>query len=140
MTLAFLDTNVVLYLLDGDAAKADRAEVIVRAGGVVSTQVLNEFASVAARKLGLTARDIRAVTQAVRSTCRVVAIDERVHDLAVDLFERHLLSFYDAAIVAAAMLAGADRLLSEDFSTGMRFGDLVVENPFRDGDALTPAD
>jgi len=50
---AFLDTNVLLYLLSGDAAKADRAEKLIAAGGVVSVQVLNEFTSVASRKLGM---------------------------------------------------------------------------------------
>jgi predicted nucleic acid-binding protein len=47
----FFDTNVLLYLLSKDTAKADRAEVLLASGGVVSVQVLNEFASVASRKL-----------------------------------------------------------------------------------------
>ena len=49
----FLDTNVLLYLLSGDADKADRAEELIADGGVISVQVLNEFASVASRKFGL---------------------------------------------------------------------------------------
>jgi predicted nucleic acid-binding protein len=48
---SFFDTNVLLYLLSNDAAKADRAEALLASGGVVSVQVLNEFASVAKRKL-----------------------------------------------------------------------------------------
>jgi predicted nucleic acid-binding protein len=47
----FLDTNVLLYLLSKDAAKADRAEALFATCGIVSVQVLNEFASVATRKL-----------------------------------------------------------------------------------------
>jgi predicted nucleic acid-binding protein len=50
----FLDTNVLLYLLSKDAAKADRAEALLATGGIVSVQVLNEFASVATRKLAMT--------------------------------------------------------------------------------------
>jgi predicted nucleic acid-binding protein len=38
---AFFDTNVVLYLLSADAAKADRAEELLAAGGTISVQVLN---------------------------------------------------------------------------------------------------
>ena len=53
---AFFDTNVLLYLLSGDAAKADRAEELLAAGGVISAQVLNEFAAVARRKLALPGR------------------------------------------------------------------------------------
>jgi predicted nucleic acid-binding protein len=50
----FLDTNVILYLLSGDATKADRAQALLDAGGTISVQVLTEFASVARRKLGCT--------------------------------------------------------------------------------------
>ena len=39
----FFDTNVVLYLLSADAAKADRAEELLAIGGTISVQVLNEF-------------------------------------------------------------------------------------------------
>ena len=46
---SFFDTNVLLYLLSKDAAKADLAEALLAIGGVVSVQVLNEFASVATR-------------------------------------------------------------------------------------------
>lgn len=42
----FLDSNVILALLSTDAAKADRAEEIVAAGGIISVQVLNEVVSV----------------------------------------------------------------------------------------------
>ena len=51
---SFFDTNVLLYLLSKDAAKADLAEALLATGGVVSVQVLNEFASVATRKLAMT--------------------------------------------------------------------------------------
>jgi hypothetical protein len=47
----FFDTTVLLYLLSGDPAKADAAEMLVASGGIVSVQVLNEFASLATRKL-----------------------------------------------------------------------------------------
>jgi len=50
---AFFDTNVLLYLLSEDAAKADRAEDLLAGGGVISVQVLNELAAVTSRKLGL---------------------------------------------------------------------------------------
>ena len=34
----FLHTNVLLYLLSADAAKADRAEELLTAGGVISVR------------------------------------------------------------------------------------------------------
>jgi predicted nucleic acid-binding protein len=43
----FIDTNVLLYLLSANELKAGRAEEIVACKGIISVQVLNEFASVA---------------------------------------------------------------------------------------------
>ena len=49
----FVDTNVLLYLISADAAKADRAEQVLAGRIVISVQVLNEFAIVARRKRSL---------------------------------------------------------------------------------------
>ncbi|MGA8419687.1 MAG: PIN domain-containing protein, partial [Pseudolabrys sp.] len=68
---SFFDTNVLLYLLSKDAAKADLAEALLATGGVVSVQVLNEFASVATRKLAMTIPEIREVLSTIRAVCNV---------------------------------------------------------------------
>jgi len=128
----FFDTNVILYLLSGDEARADRAEKELTAGGVVSVQVLNEFASVASRKLKMSIADIREVLATIRAVCTIVPISEETHDAGLQLAERHGLSVYDAMIVAAALLAGCKTLLSEDMQDGQVFeGRLKVRNPFR---------
>jgi predicted nucleic acid-binding protein len=128
----FLDTNVLLYLLSGDEPRADRAEGELNAGGVVSVQVLNEFASVASRKLRMSIADIREVLAAVRSACRVMPIGEDTHDLGLQVAERYGLSIYDAMIVASALLAGCTTIVSEDMQHGQILeGQLEVRNPFR---------
>jgi predicted nucleic acid-binding protein len=128
----FFDTNVILYLLSGDEARADRAEKELTAGGVVGVQVLNEFASVASRKLKMSIADIREVLATIRAVCTIVPISEETHDAGLQLAERHGLSVYDAMIVAAALLAGCKTLLSEDMQDGQVFeGRLKVRNPFR---------
>lgn len=38
-TDSFFDTNVLLYLLSGDAAKADRAEAVLARGGTISVRI-----------------------------------------------------------------------------------------------------
>ena len=49
MSKPFVDSNIVLSLLSGDAAKADQALALLEAGGVISVQVLNEVTSVCLR-------------------------------------------------------------------------------------------
>ena len=41
----FFDSNVLLYLLSSEDAKADRVEALLRRNGVISVQVLNEVAA-----------------------------------------------------------------------------------------------
>ena len=130
-TEAFFDTNVLLYLLSGDASKADRAENLVAAGGVISVQVLNEFASVASRKLGMSWAEIREVLETVRAVCRVEPISLETHDRGLALSERYGFSIYDSMILASALLAGCDALFTEDLQDGQSVdGKLTVRNPF----------
>jgi len=127
----FFDTNIILYLLSGDAAKADRAEDLLAQGETISTQVLNEFASVAARKLRMPWQDIREVLQQVRSVCKVEPLTLQTHDKALQIAERHGFSFYDALIISAALLAGCRTLHSEDMQHSQIIdGRLTIHNPF----------
>jgi predicted nucleic acid-binding protein len=127
----FFDTNVLLYLLSDEPKKANRAEALVAAGGVVSVQVLNEFASVGGRKLGLTVAEIREVLAAVRAVCTVRAIDIDMHDRALDLAEQYRFSIYDALIVAAASSAACSVLYTEDLQHGQIIDGLLIQDPFR---------
>lgn len=130
MSRSFFDSNVILYLLSADAAKADKAEEIVAGGGVISVQVLNEVTSVCRRKLKMSWGDVAAVLAAVKSACKVVPLTIATHESAVDIAQRYGVSFYDANICAAAILSGADILVSEDMQDGMSIDGLVIRNPF----------
>jgi len=127
----FIDSNIVLYLLSADATKADRAEAVMAAGGVVSVQVLNEVMSVMRRKLGMTWAETDEVLAGLRAACTVEPLTTQTHDTGRHLAQRYGLSVYDAMIVSAAMLAGCDRFYSEDMQHGLLLeGQLQICNPF----------
>jgi predicted nucleic acid-binding protein len=126
----FFDTNVLMYFASANTAKADRSAEILKAGGVVSVQVLNEFAASARRKYAMPWTAVRAVLAAVRSTCAVVPLTETVHDLGLALAERRGVNLYDGMIVAAAQLAGCTTLYSEDMQDGLVIDQLTVRNPY----------
>ncbi len=131
---SFIDTNVLLYIASGDAAKAERAEQIVDAGGSISVQVLNEVAHVARRKMGLPWPETEAFLAMIRGLLAVQPVTLEVHDRGLALARRYGLSIYDAMIAAAALLAGAETLWSEDMRHGMLLdGRLRVVNPFLAG-------
>lgn len=127
---AFLDTNVLIYA-QAPEDKGEAARQTILAGGIISVQVLNEFAAVLRRKFGFeweviadAVADVRAALDPVRS------IDVAIHTEAVSIARSHGFSFYDSLIVASALEAGCDRLLTEDLQAGQRIGGLVVVNPF----------
>ncbi len=127
----FFDTNVLLYLLSSDTEKSDRAEQLLSAGGVISVQVLNEFASVASRRLKMSIEEIREVLTTIRAVCTVVPISEETHDEALRLAERYGLSIYDSLIVAAALIAECNTVVSEDMQDGQVLDRRVkIRNPF----------
>lgn len=129
----FFDSNVLLYLLSGDNRKADRAEAVIALGGIISVQVLNEFASVASRKLGMSYAEIRDVLDTVRAICQTQALTVDTHERGLDIAERFGFSLYDSMIVSSALQFGCSVLYSEDMQHGQEIeGQLVVVNPFLD--------
>ncbi len=132
MAERFFDTNVLLYLLSADAAKADRVEETLAAGATISVQVLNEFASVALRKLGMQAAEVRDALEPIVTVCKVVPLTIEIHQSGLQLAERYGFSFYDALIVAAAIDSGCTTLITEDLQHGQVIaGTLTISNPFR---------
>jgi len=128
---AFLDTNVLLYLLSSDTAKADRAEALLAGGATIGVQVLNEFVSVARRKLAMPWDEIAEVLGLIRQRCVVRDLTSAVHDQALSLARRHGFAWYDALIVGAALDAGCSVLYSEDMQDGLEVrAALRIRNPF----------
>jgi len=127
----FFDTNILVYAQQ-NGAKADKARALLAAGGVLSVQVLNEFAAVARRKLAKEWDEIgEAIEDALALVDPPLPLTVTLHATARAIARDHGLGFYDALIMAAALDAGCDTLFSEDLQHGGAFGTLRVVNPFR---------
>jgi predicted nucleic acid-binding protein len=128
---AFFDTSVLLYLLSDDDAKADQIETLLSARGVISVQVLNEFAAVSLRKLKMPLNEVREILDTFRAVCAVEPVTVETHERGLAVCERYKFSLYDSMIVAAALISGAKVLYSEDLQDGQLIDDqLRVANPF----------
>ncbi len=128
----FFDTNVLLYLLSAEPGRADRVEEVLAAGGTISVQVLNEFTSVALRKLGMRVAEVREALAPIIDICQVIALTTQIHQRGLAVAERYRFSFYDALIVAAALESGCTTLFSEDLQDGQVIDQtLTVRNPFQ---------
>lgn len=133
----FLDTNVLVYAHDVSAGpKHHKAKEILldlweKGNGIVSTQVLQEFYVVVTRKIPrpLSPGRAREIVESLLYWDVVVNDGEAVLE-AIDVSERHKLSFWDGLVVQAAMRGGAEVLLSEDLNPGQVINGVKVENPF----------
>ncbi|MEJ1969550.1 MAG: PIN domain-containing protein [Rhizomicrobium sp.] len=127
----FFDSNVLLYLASNDAVKAARSAALLTGGGTISIQVLDEFASVALRKLGRPMSDVRLALSGIRTLCAVAPTDIATHEMGLDIAERYKFSVYDSMLLAAAQRAGCTMFYSEDMKHGQKIGGLTIRNPFR---------
>ena len=131
MPASFFDANVLMYLASADSAKADRAEAVLRDGGAISVQMLNEIANVARRKMRMSWHETRGLLSSLRGLLAVHPVTVETHELGLALAERYSLAIYDALIAASALLAECDRLWSEDMQDGMAIDKrLRIVNPF----------
>ena len=127
---AFFDTNVLVYAVTAEPRKL-RADQILRAGGAVSVQVLNEFANVAYKKLQHDWTKIAFALERFKLSFDVILpLTVETHAAALILARDNRLPFYDALIIASAIEAGCDTLFTEDMQDGRTIGGLTIVNPF----------
>jgi predicted nucleic acid-binding protein len=129
---AFFDTNVLIYAVALDDPRNIRAEELLASGGMISVQILNEFVSVARRKILMPWRDVMRALDIFRVLCpSPLPITIEMHESALKIAERHGYGIYDALVLAAALEAGCAILYSEDFQDGQSIdGQLTIRNPF----------
>ena len=135
---AFVDTNVLLYASSTNPAEADKrnaARSLLAAGNYgFSVQVAQEFFVNATGKLKppLSNEDALRFLEGILPG-DIIGLDFSLFQEAVQLRERFQLSYWDAAIVAAAKRLGSTTLYSEDLNDGQAFDGVRVINPFRAG-------
>jgi predicted nucleic acid-binding protein len=130
-----LDTNVMVYFEGvNDAQRQLRAQLIVsniRPGNIVlPLQVLAEFTSRLSRERNWGPE--KAIARAeiwLRQFATQETNDAVFHD-ALYLSREHNLQFFDSIIVAAANIAGASLLLTEDLHEGFTWHGVTIANPF----------
>jgi predicted nucleic acid-binding protein len=136
-SLRFLDTNILLYSISRDlneATKHDRAIALIDAGNnALSVQVLQEFYVQATRTTRPDPLPHDIATGLIRTWLRfkVQEISVPIMTGALEIRAAHRLSYWDAAIVAAARALGCHELYSEDMSHGREIEGVTIINPFR---------
>ena len=133
---ALIDTNILVYSVSSHASekdKRDRARTLVKEVDFgTSAQILGEFYVTATQKIAEPLSEREAV-QFIGRLIRlpVIPIDSELVLEAIGLKQEHRVSYWDAAIIAAAYRLGARTIYSEDLSHDHVYGSIRVINPFR---------
>lgn len=136
--MVFIDTNIFVYAHDeSDLQKSNIArkllvELTGREKGYISTQVIQEFCTVTLRKslTPLKPKDVKKIIVELLSPLLAHKPDVDFYFRTLETYERYSLSFYDAAIVQAAIDLKCSIIYSEDLQAGAIYGKTKVINPF----------
>jgi len=134
-TRVFVDTNVLLYAVSDhpdEAEKRTRAlQLLARDDFGLSLQVMQEFFVNATTKLEppLTSEEAVGFLDRLQPVATAV-LDYKLFREAVRLRDRYQISYWDAAVIAAAKTMGATTLYSEDLADGQVYDSVRVVNPF----------
>lgn len=133
----FIDTNVFLYSISdrtGEQQKAQQArELLLTQNWGWSVQVAGEFyvtATSLKRPFQLTSTQAAEFIKTWLEFPTAI-IGPSTVTRALEIQQRFQLSYWDAAIVAAAQELGSHTLFTEDLSNGQSFDGITVVNPFR---------
>jgi len=137
----FVDTNILVYaarMKNDEPRKSAIANRLIQSERFcLSTQVLEEF-YVASQKSDAGKPTAAPLSQ--REAAEWVGWLETFCEVGTDVFlvlqaietsRNYRISYWDAAIIAAADRVSAAILYSEDLNHGQRYGSVQVMNPFR---------
>lgn len=135
--MKFIDSNVFVYAADSknhakrSVARKLISSAVLSGGYRINVQVLNEFSSVAYRKLGLAIEEIKAYLEMFRALS-VLPVSADVTEKGLDVMNRYGLQFYDSLLLVAASENGCDEFVSEDLNDGQIYCGMKAVNPFKE--------
>jgi len=135
--IRFIDTNVLLYSISRDPSEAQKRDIAIalldNEDIALSVQVLQEFYVQATRATRPDALPHDIAIGLLRTWLRfkVQEITVPIIMSALEIKAIYKMSYWDAAIVAAARALGCRELLSEDFSHVREVEGIIINNPCR---------
>ena len=140
--MRFLDTNILIYAVSpapDEVEKQRLAQRLLEMGDLaLSVQVLQEFYHQVTRpgRPGAITQDhaLQFIERIGHFPVQHITLD--VFREAVAISRRFQLSYWDAAILAAARTLGCDAVYTEDLNAGQDYGGIRAVNPFADSAGL----
>ena len=134
--MRFVDTNILLYAVSTVPEEVDKKrlanELLNTEDLALSAQVLQEFYSQSTRPSRPRTLTHNQAVQFIRQLgdLHVEPITRELVYMALTIRQRFHISYWDAAILAAAQIANCDIVYSEDLSHTQDYDGIRVQNPF----------
>ena len=131
----FLDTNILLYAVSNNPAEKQERQIarqlLENENWAISVQVLQEFYVNATGKLAKTLPEtetMQFISHLMQRPVVTTSPDLFLH--AVALKNRYQLSYWDAAIIAAAHALHCHTLYTQDLNHEQDYDGVTAINPF----------
>ena len=127
----FVDSNIVLYLMDEEERKKHISRKILSNSPSICVQVLVEVANVCKYRFNYKKLDLLQLWTVLLRDCNLVSTDNQSMQKAIQLVNRYDFQLFDALIIADALKANCTILYSEDMQHNMLVENkLTIINPF----------
>ena len=135
MNKIFIDTNIIVYANDKRSVKKQQKAIeIIKSlmknrSGIISTQVLQEYAYVAISKLKQS-QDVVLRQLKLLEALEVINQSPEQIRRAVEIMNLYKIGFWDACIISNAEHANCNEIYSENLNTGQFYSGIQIVNPF----------
>jgi predicted nucleic acid-binding protein len=135
---SFVDTNILLYYFSTTPEDSKKQSIshrlLLDADMTLSVQVLQEFFVQSTRPTRPNRIPEHKATEFIATLMRfpIQPLTLEVFEHALQLTARYRFSYWDSAIIAAALAAQCDTLFTEDLHHGQIIDGLKIVNPFKE--------
>ena len=131
MNKVFVDSNIILYLMDSDNTKRSIAQQILLSKPYISPQVLTEVGNVCKRRFKFTKSQVLDLWADLLNDCILVPTSSSTFSKAISISKKYDFQIFDSLIVASALDSECVTLYSEDMQHQMLVEKaLTIINPF----------
>ena len=130
--LIFLDSNILVYLMDKDMEKKKKVASFMTDFHIISTQVIAENVNACLKSLKLSKEKSYNHGLELLEKFNVVMLNPSTFHSVFMISNKYQLSWWDSLIVASALENNCEILYSEDMQDGLVIeSKLTIINPFK---------
>lgn len=128
----FFDSNILLYVfMDQDDRKNQIAAELIKDGGVISYQIINEVSLNLIKKAFYSEAETESTVKLMFDFFELADFSKSQILLASQIRSQLKISFWDSIVLSSSVSASCPVLYSEDMQSGLTIMGTEIINPFK---------